>query len=110
MAQYLVALHVAASIIVHPISAQPTSSSERLIFLALLFWGGFIWTQIISRSTSIATSMDRHNIFYKQTMDDLNIISDNLGLTPALKRKLRGFFMCMKDWSQRTTWEELTKR
>eukprot|EP00746_Dinoflagellata_sp_MGD_P147893 gnl/MRDRNA2_/MRDRNA2_80207_c0_seq1.p1 gnl/MRDRNA2_/MRDRNA2_80207_c0~~gnl/MRDRNA2_/MRDRNA2_80207_c0_seq1.p1 ORF type:complete len:678 (+),score=98.11 gnl/MRDRNA2_/MRDRNA2_80207_c0_seq1:194-2035(+) len=107
---YAISLWVAATIIVHPHAMLPTGAGECIMFVVMLFWGGFVWTQIISRSTSIATSMSRHKIYDQQTMDDLNMIAARLHLSHHLKRRLRGFFINTKDWNQRITWKDLSRR
>lgn len=107
---YLVTLYTATTIIVHPHAFHPTGSEEHLVFILLLLLGGFVWTRVISRSTAISTSLDRHKIYYKQTIDDVNAISHELGLSISTRRQLRGFFMNTGDASQRETWQELTKR
>jgi CRP-like cAMP-binding protein len=107
---YLVSLHVAASILVHPHAGKPTNSLERACFIVLIFIGGFIWTRVISRTTAMQTSLDRHSIVYKQTMDDLNSNSKALGLTPELRRRLRGFFIASRDDLRDSSWHELTSR
>ena len=35
-----------------------------------------MWTQVISRSTAIASSLNAHQLAHQQTMDDLNNIAD----------------------------------
>lgn len=107
---YLVSLHVAASILVHPHAGKPISSLERACFIVLMFLGGFIWTRVISCTTAMQTSLDRHSIVYKQTMDDLNSNSKALGLTPELRRRLRGFFIASRDDLRDSSWRELTSR
>ena len=53
-----------------------TSLGERLLFTILLLIGGFMWTQVISRSTAIASSLNAHQLAHQQTMDDLNNIAE----------------------------------
>jgi len=107
---YLLALYVSATIIVHPHSSPPQNEEERIVFIILMFIGGFVWTKVISKSTALAASMDRHNLFFHQTMDDLNSITKDMELTPQLRRRLRMFFMNTKDSSKRQCWKELTAR
>merc|ERR1719161_1273419 len=73
--KYIVALYAASTMIVHPHVYSPQNEWERQPFIVLIFVGGFIWTRVISRSTALITSMDRHNIHYQSTMDDLNAIA-----------------------------------
>lgn len=107
---YFIALHVSATIIVHPHSSPPTSDGERILFTLLLFVGGFVWTRVISKTTAVTTSMNFHEMFYHKTMDDLNFNANTLQLPMELKRKLRAFFQHTRDASQRATWIELLKR
>jgi potassium voltage-gated channel Eag-related subfamily H protein 7 len=107
---YVLALHTAVTIIVHPHMQQPTGAGERVMFVLLLLFGGFIWTRVISRSTAISTSLDRHKIHYQQTMDDMSAISSELNLSDPLRRRMRDFFSNERDASQRETWLLLTKR
>ena len=46
-----------------------------MLFTMLLLIGGFMWTQVISRSTAIASSLNAHQLAHQQTMDDLNNIA-----------------------------------
>eukprot|EP00746_Dinoflagellata_sp_MGD_P136897 gnl/MRDRNA2_/MRDRNA2_70747_c0_seq1.p1 gnl/MRDRNA2_/MRDRNA2_70747_c0~~gnl/MRDRNA2_/MRDRNA2_70747_c0_seq1.p1 ORF type:complete len:705 (+),score=118.54 gnl/MRDRNA2_/MRDRNA2_70747_c0_seq1:78-2117(+) len=108
--RYVVALYVASTVIVHPHALPPKNEFEYIPFIMLIFFGGFIWTRVISRSTALITSMDRHVIHYQQTMDDLNIITAQHRLSTTLRRRLRCFFMNTRDSSQRDTWVGLTKR
>lgn len=107
---YLLSLYTAITIIVHPHAFLPTGPEENLLFVIVMLLGGFVWTRVISRSTAISTSLDRHKIHFKQTMDDVNAIADDLGLSVALRRQLRGFFMNTRDYSKTETWQELTRR
>mmetsp|Transcript_33982 Transcript_33982/g.76116 ORF Transcript_33982/g.76116 Transcript_33982/m.76116 type:complete len:674 (+) Transcript_33982:31-2052(+) len=107
---YLMSLYNAATFVVHPHAYKPVNDGERILMICLIFWGGFLWTKVISRSTAITTSMDRHNIHYHQTMDDLNENAAEVRLSQPLRRRLRGFFMNTKDSSRRGTWSELTHR
>lgn len=107
---YLLALHASMSILVHPHHYMPTGSGERVLFVALMLIGGFIWTQVISRSTAICTSLDRHNIIYQQLLDDVNTISSELGLSRDVRVRLRKFFYRTKKMSQTETWEAITKQ
>ena len=63
---------------VHPHALEPKNDGERLPFVFLIFLGGFMWTRVISRTTALMTSMDRHTIFYHQTMDDLIGLSQKI--------------------------------
>lgn len=107
---YLVSLHASMSIIVHPHHYAPTGSVERVVFVILLTIGGFIWALLISRSTAICTSLDKHNIDYRMGMDDFNLISSDLGLSPGLRRRMRAFLIRMKDGSKYDTWNGITRR
>lgn len=107
---YLVALHTSLSIVVHPHSNKPTNLMERVVFCILMLLGGFLWTQIISRSTAICTSLDRHNIQHQQTMDDINEISAELNLSHDCRKRLRKFFLKAKGASKIAVWKRLTDR
>lgn len=107
---YWLALHTAVTIVVHPHVHGTTGAEENVAFSILLLIGGYIWTRVISRSTAIATSLDRHNIYHQQTMDDLNVIGDFLGLPPALRRRLRAYFLMNREESLRKTFTNLTHR
>lgn len=107
---YLASLHVTATILVHPYQAAATSEAEQVCFTILVFLGGFIWTRVISRTTAVQTSLDRHGIYYRQTMDDLNMNVNDLMLSADLQKRLRSFFTNTRDTSQRSTWADLTKR
>jgi len=104
---YIVALYTTSTIIVHPHVYEPTDFWERVSFIVMVFTGGFIWTRVISRSTAIMTSLDRHTIAYHQNMDDLNAISHELHLSQDLKRNLRAYFMEARRTSHKATWLEL---
>lgn len=105
---FLSSLTNAASIIVHPHAFTNVNEIESTCFVLLIFIGGVIWTMVISRSTSIATSLDRHGIAFRQTMDDLNGIMTRFCLVDDLKNRLRTFFMNLRDQSQQNTWKNLT--
>ena len=47
-----------------------------MLFTILLLIGGFMWMQVISRSTAIASSLNAHQLAHQQTMDDLNNIAN----------------------------------
>jgi len=107
---YLVGLHTAATLIVHPHAFRPTGEGEIISFTVLTFVGGFLWTRVISRTTAVATSMDRHSINSRQDMDDLNAIAAEFQLPHDLKKQLRAFFLHTRDRSKRHTWHELVER
>merc|ERR1712187_960193 len=104
MRTYLVALHVTSTILVHPHNASPTSDGERLCFIIFVFLGGFVWTRVISRSTAVQPSLDRHNIHYRQTMDDLNMSAEEMKLSKKIRRRMRAYFLNPKECSQQNTW------
>lgn len=107
---YVVALYVAATVIVHPHALPPKNDHEYIPFIIMIFVGGFIWTRVISRSTAIITSLDRHRIHYHQTMDDLNKICIERGLPRDLRRTLRIFFMNTRNCSEDQTWDQILGR
>lgn len=107
---YTIALYVSATIIVHPHVLPPQSAGETLPFVLLVFFGGFLWTRVISRTTTLMTSMDRHTIFHRQSMDDLNTITHDLGLPHTLRRRLRLYFINTKKHLQKDTWLQLQDR
>lgn len=107
---YLVAMHASMSILVHPHHYEPTNTGEQVAFIILMLAGGYIWTQVISRSTAIFTSLDRHRIFFQQNLDDVNSISYSLGLSPALRRRLRQFFLTAHRSNNMETWKLLVGR
>jgi len=107
---YLSALHVTATILVHPYQATAETEADQVCFTILVFVGGFIWTRVISRTTAVQTSLDRHGIHHRQTMDDLNMNVRNLTLSKDLSKRLRSYFRNLRHTSQRNTWKDLTKR
>jgi len=107
---YLVALHFGMTILVHPHSSSPTSTLELMSFVICVLIGGFIWTRLIGKSTVMFTSLDRHNIFYQQMMDDLNCQVAQMNMDPVLRMRLREFFMHTQDMSQKQTWDGILKR
>eukprot|EP00746_Dinoflagellata_sp_MGD_P021725 gnl/MRDRNA2_/MRDRNA2_15076_c0_seq1.p1 gnl/MRDRNA2_/MRDRNA2_15076_c0~~gnl/MRDRNA2_/MRDRNA2_15076_c0_seq1.p1 ORF type:complete len:590 (+),score=50.40 gnl/MRDRNA2_/MRDRNA2_15076_c0_seq1:1-1770(+) len=90
--QYFIALHTASTILVHPHSSTPTSTSERILFICLVWLGGFAWTKVISRSTAIWASLCRQTLEFNEKMDNLTRIGAELGLSSKLRRRLRCFF------------------
>mmetsp|Transcript_40459 Transcript_40459/g.75143 ORF Transcript_40459/g.75143 Transcript_40459/m.75143 type:complete len:685 (-) Transcript_40459:66-2120(-) len=107
---YLQSLHMAMSMLVHPHSNRPTRPGERLSFIILTLFAGFVWTQVISRSTAIRTSIDRNNLIYHQTMDDINALAREYHLSWETSLKLRKFFMKTRTSTQADTWRALTQR
>lgn len=110
LAIYLISLHTATTIVIHPHASTPTSSAEIMVFLVLLCFGGWIWTAVISRSNAISMSLDRYHIAHNQVMDDLNYISNDLKLSTNLQRRLRRFFLSDRHSCQRETWNHLYDR
>jgi len=109
---YVAAFHVTTTIIVHPYAdaGQASNTWEQVAFSTLLFVAGFVWTRIICRTTALMTWVDRHGIFFKQTMDNLNANASDFALPHELQRRLRGFFTNSRDVSQRNAWLEITTR
>eukprot|EP00928_Gymnodinium_smaydae_P009175 TRINITY_DN13398_c1_g1_i2.p1 TRINITY_DN13398_c1_g1~~TRINITY_DN13398_c1_g1_i2.p1 ORF type:complete len:498 (+),score=76.47 TRINITY_DN13398_c1_g1_i2:257-1750(+) len=107
---YTVALHAAASVIVHPYFEKAANETERLLLVVIVFLGGFMWTRVISKTTAIATSMDHHNIAYHSTMDDLNIQMKELRLPTDLRKRLRMYFMATRRQSERNVWHGIQTR
>ena len=73
---YVMCFYTGITILVHPHAYDATGTDERFVFTILLLIGGFMWTQVISRSTAIASSLNAHQLAHQQTMDDLNNIAD----------------------------------
>merc|ERR1719329_1828182 len=107
---YLFSMHASMSILVHPHSYRPTGPAERVFFCVLMLAGGFIWTQVISRSTATITSLNKHHIAYQTTMDDLNMLSAEKGLSHDMQRRLRKYFLSVKDASQHDSWQAIVRK
>lgn len=107
---YFVAMHASMSILVHPHSYALVSDVERIFFTVMMLLGGFIWTQVISRSTAICTSLDQHNIAYQQNLDDVNVISGDLGLPHEMRKRLRKYFLRTKDRHKHDTWQGIIRK
>lgn len=104
---YVIALYTATTIIVHPHFTDPTSDGERICFIILIFVGGFLWTRVISQSTAVSSSMNRHIIQYHQTMDDLNMYMGQIRMPQDMKRHLRCFFMNRRNASEKSAWNQI---
>lgn len=76
-----------------------------MIFLMLL--GGFIWTQIISRSTAICMSLSRNANAHRTRMDDLNVYAKDLHLSELMRQQLRKFFLCSQESVKHDIWHGL---
>eukprot|EP00435_Cladocopium_sp_Y103_P005534 s387_g1.t2 len=85
-------------------------TGERLLFTILLLIGGFMWTQVISRSTAIASSLNAHQLAHQQTMDDLNNIANRLSLSFDMKVRLRKFFLRSQAQHEYQAWQEILSR
>lgn len=107
---YSMALYVSATMIVHPHVLPPQNSGETLPFVILIFIGGLLWTGVLSRTTALMTSMDRHSIVHHQTMDDLNLLTSDKGLPHPLRRRLRLYFLSIRNHSQDQTWQQLQEK
>eukprot|EP00928_Gymnodinium_smaydae_P050800 TRINITY_DN3435_c0_g5_i1.p1 TRINITY_DN3435_c0_g5~~TRINITY_DN3435_c0_g5_i1.p1 ORF type:complete len:813 (+),score=124.59 TRINITY_DN3435_c0_g5_i1:271-2709(+) len=107
---YLFAMHTSMSILVHPHNYQPTNTGEMLTFTILMLLGGFIWTQVLSRSTALFASLERANMHYRQTMDDISLLSVDLGISKDLQHRLRKFFMNTTATTKYETWNALVRR
>lgn len=107
---YLIAVHTSMTLLIHPHSYKPTGSGELVAFSCLLLLGGFIWTQVISRTTAICTSLNQHQNSYQTTMDDLNQISGDFDLSQDMRRRLRKYFMNTQDESKREAWGAIVKK
>lgn len=110
LGSYMFGSHASMSILVHPHTYSPTSLGERLVFFVLMLCGGFVWTQVISRSTAIFTSLSVHENAYTSTLDDLNDITRTLGLSTGLRRQLRRYFLQTKDVTRAEAWQGLVRR
>lgn len=104
---YLLALHTASSVVVHPHTRSPVNETEQLVLVALMMWGGWTWTKVISRSTAVVTSMDRHGIHFHQTMDDLKEYCQDKDVCPELRRRLRTYFNNKQGFSLDDTHKQL---
>lgn len=107
---YTIALHASMSILVHPHSYHPPGLIEQGCFIFLLLVGGFVWTQVISRTTAIRTSLSRHENQHQTTMDDLNATMASLSLSSQLRRRQRKFFLHTRDVVKQATWMALVKQ
>jgi len=109
---YSVSLLTSVTILVHPYFhvVQPVNVLETIMITCMILLGGLLWTRVISKSTGMFTSLDRHNIHYHQMMDDMNETMSHLGLNPKHKTKLRAFFMRMRDLSKQDTWGQIMDR
>lgn len=107
---YLIAVHASMSILVHPHTYHPTGLVEQGSFVFLLLVGGFVWTQVISRTTAIRTSLSKHENEHQTTMDDLNSTMTSLSLTQTLRRRQRKFFLYTRDVVKYQTWQGIVNR
>lgn len=107
---YVMAFYTGITILVHPHAYDAINTAERLLFTILLLIGGFMWTQVISRSTAIASSLNAHQLAHQQTMDDLNNIADRLNLSRDMKIRLRKFFLRSTAQHEYEAWQEILNR
>lgn len=107
---YVMAFYTGITILVHPHAYNATNTGERLMFTILLLIGGFMWTQVISRSTAIASSLNAHQLAHQQTMDDLNSIADRLSLSHDMKIRLRKFFLRSTAQHEYEAWQLILNR
>lgn len=107
---YIMAFYTGITILVHPHAHEATGTGERLLFTILLLIGGFMWTQVISRSTAIASSLNAHQLAHQQTMDDLNNIANRLSLSFDMKVRLRKFFLRSQAQHEYQAWQEILSR
>ncbi|CAJ1449393.1 unnamed protein product, partial [Effrenium voratum] len=107
---YVMAFYTGITILVHPHAYDATGTGERLFFTLLLLIGGFMWTQVISRSTAIASSLNAHQLAHQQTMDDLNTIADRLNLSRDMKIRLRKFFLRSTAQHEYEAWQKILNR
>jgi len=112
LASYGLSLEMAVSILIHPFShhAVPSDIGETLMFTLLMFFGGFLWTRVIGKTTGNFTSLDRHGIYFHQMIDDMNDIMVGYGYSRKQKQRLREFFLNLTDVSKHETWQEMTNR
>lgn len=109
---YSVSLLTSMTILIHPYFSvvQPVNVVETFMLTFSLLLGGLLWTRVISKSTGMFTSLDRHNIQFHQMMDDMNDMMCDLGFKQKHKSKLRSYFLRMRDYSKQDTWGQIMDR
>mmetsp|Transcript_64663 Transcript_64663/g.151579 ORF Transcript_64663/g.151579 Transcript_64663/m.151579 type:complete len:738 (-) Transcript_64663:62-2275(-) len=107
---YIMSFYTGITILVHPHAYSATGTGERIFFTILLLIGGFMWTQVISRSTAIASSLNAHQLAHQQTMDDLNMIANRLSLPHEMKVRLRKFFLRSTAQHEYEAWQQILER
>jgi len=104
---YLLSLHTAMTMLVHPHAHSPRTRTELYVFVVLMFGSGFLWTRVISKSTAMFSSMDRHRIQYHQMMDDLKTTCQLKMFPEWFQQDLRKYFLNLEESPEEKTWREL---
>ena len=78
----------------------PQNTPERVLCALYMLFSGMMWTYAIGKVAAIATTLNPNQIYYENTMDQLNYFMRERELPRAMRMTLREFFEASRRVNQ----------
>lgn len=107
--QYLLAIYFATMTLttVGYGDIHPTNGPEHIVCILFMLVGGVTWAYLIGILTSIVTNLDRQGTNFKQVMDELNYMIEDIGLPDELASRVRSYWRAVQHLMRLKTYESL---
>mmetsp|Transcript_6484 Transcript_6484/g.7871 ORF Transcript_6484/g.7871 Transcript_6484/m.7871 type:complete len:918 (-) Transcript_6484:222-2975(-) len=86
---------------------HPTNGTEHVVCIFFMLVGGVTWAYLIGILTSIVTNLDRQGTTFKQVMDELNYMIEDIGLPDELASRVRSYWRAVQHLTRLKTYESL---
>ena len=83
---------------------------EYLICTICMLLASFMWAYTIGNFCSIVSTMDKHTIIFRQTMDELNFMMKDRGLPVEMRERVRLYFHQSKDTQRVLCYHDLEQQ
>ena len=90
------------------VSAQ--NLGEYIVATFLMASSSIIWAFTIGNFCSIVSTMDKHTIIFRQTMDELNFMMKDRGLPIEMRERVRLYFHQSKDTQRVLCYHDLEQQ
>ena len=87
----------------------PSTNTETAVAICLIAWGGIMWAFIIGNFCSSLTTIDVHDMAFRQRMDELNYMMEEKKFPPDLRERCRTYFQQSKYQQRISAFGQLEK-
>lgn len=87
----------------------PSTQVECVVAILFIAWGGLCWAYVIGNVCAILSTMDVHDIAFRQRMDELNFYMRDNSLPKDLRERCRMYFYKSKTQQRVSDYAQLER-